>query len=387
MSLKGIGGRGGNFYEGRDGTAADDEEINPLMVEMRQAKGRLEGSSSSSSTTPSSSSSSRSSSSGSVATSYAATTVTSLGDPASTAIMSCFAYTFCSITMVLANKALASQYKADIDFLVIAFQSVCAVALVVGCDAVGVIQPGSTKFDRAVAVQWLPVNIFFVSMLSTGFLSLKHLNVPMVTVFKNLTNVGIMWGEWYFYGAHVSLGAILSCAIMILGALLAAANDITFSGIGYIWMVSNCCCTAGYVLYMKHATKTVRLPKFGMVFYNNLLSLPILLVGAAVRGEFRIFIGTEDLHTMSYLSLSIYAGLVGFFLNLATLWCVSNNSATTYAVVGALNKIPLAVLGWLMFKTPITHKALVFLSMSMCGGFLYTYTKLKEVDLRPTLPR
>lgn len=384
MSLKGIGGGGANFYKGRSEGSIDDEANDPLMVEMRHGKGQ-HGDSSSSSTTPSSSSSS--SSSGSLATSYAAATVTSLGDPASAAIVSCFAYTFCSITMVLANKALASQYRADIDFLVIAFQSICAVALVFGCDALGVIQPGSTKFDRSVAIQWLPVNVFFVSMLSTGFLSLKHLNVPMVTIFKNLTNVGIMWGEWYFYGAHVSLGAILSCAIMILGAFLAAANDITFSGIGYFWMVSNCCCTAGYVLYMKHATKTVRLPKFGMVFYNNLLSLPILLVGAAVRGEFSTFLGTDELHTTSYLSLSLYAGLVGFFLNLATLWCVSNNSATTYAVVGALNKIPLAVLGWFLFKTPITNKALVFLSMSMCGGFLYTYTKLREVERPPNLPR
>lgn len=45
-----------------------------------------------------------------------------LADPAYASVVSCFAYTFCSITMVLANKALASGYHADIDFLVIAFQ-------------------------------------------------------------------------------------------------------------------------------------------------------------------------------------------------------------------------------------------------------------------------
>jgi hypothetical protein len=153
-----------------------------------------------------------------------------LSDPKSAAVASCFAYTFCSITMVLANKALASGYQADIDFLVIAFQGLCAVVLVLGCDTAGVIELG-TRFDPQVAVQWLPVNVFFVAMLSTGFLSLRHLNVPMVTIFKNLTNVGIMWGEWSFYGQHVSGGAVLSCAIMILGAVLAAANDITFSAV------------------------------------------------------------------------------------------------------------------------------------------------------------
>lgn len=37
---------------------------------------------------------------------------------------------------------------------------------------------------------------------------------------------------------------------------------------------------------------------------------------------------------------------------------------------------------WLLFKTPITGKGLVFLSLSMCGGFLYTFTKIKEARQR-----
>ncbi|CAN0534205.1 unnamed protein product [Laminaria digitata] len=41
-------------------------------------------------------------------------------------------------------------------------------------------------------------------------------------------------------------------------------------------MVANCCATAGYVLYMKYATKTIKLPRFGMFFYNNLLTSCLL---------------------------------------------------------------------------------------------------------------
>ena len=110
-------------------------------------------------------------------------------------------------------------------------------------------------------------------------------------------------------------------------------------------MIANCLCTAGYVLCMKHATKTIRITKFGMVFYNNLLSMPILLAGAILKGEFTVLQESDELHTVPYLTLNVYAGLIGFLLNLATLWCVSNNTATTYAVVGALNKVPLAVIG------------------------------------------
>ena len=165
---------------------------------------------------------------------------------------------------------------------------------------------------------------------------------------------------------------------MVVGAVLAASNDITFSFLGYFWMLMNCCCTAGYVLYMKHATKTIQLSKNNMVYYNNLLSVPILFVGALFKGEISTFFENTDLLTISYLNLTLYAGFLGVFLNLATLWCVSNTSATTYAVVGALNKIPLSILGYFLFKTPMTAESAVFISLSMCGGFLYTYGKMQE---------
>ena len=298
-------------------------------------------------------------------------------------IVSCLCYCFCSLTMVLANKALASSYKADIGFLTILFQAVLAVVFLeifhcYGISKLDLDPVTGSKFDMKLAKKWFPVNCFFVSMLFTGYMSLKYLNVPMVTIFKNLTNVVILFGEWIFQGTKVTGIVLASCLIMVVGAALAASNDITFSFLGYFWMIMNCCCTAGYVLYMKHATKTIQISKNNMVYYNNLLSVPILFVGAFFKGEISTFLENTELLTLSYFNLTLYAGFLGVFLNLATLWCVSNTSATTYAVVGALNKIPLSILGFFLFKTPMTAESAVFISLSMCGGFLYTYGKMQE---------
>lgn len=49
---------------------------------------------------------------------------------------------------------------------------------------------------------------------------------------------------------------------------------VRFRAWGYFWMSANCFATAAYVLTMKFATRTMKLPKFGMVFYNNLLGVP-----------------------------------------------------------------------------------------------------------------
>merc|ERR1719203_1942466 len=73
----------------------------------------------------------------------------------------------------------------------------------------------------------------------------------------------------------------------------------------------------------------------------------------------------------------LLASLV-FFLNFASLNCVSVTGPTTYAIVGSLNKIPTTILGWLLFDSVITGETWFFIAVSMCGGFIYSYAKIKE---------
>ena len=67
-----------------------------------------------------------------------------------------------------------------------------------------------------------------------------------------------------------------------------------------------------------------------------------------------------------------------FFINFASLWCVGATSATTYAIVGSLNKIPLTVFGAVIFGSVITQEGAIFIGMGLLGGFLYAYAKILE---------
>lgn len=44
-----------------------------------------------------------------------------------------------------------------------------------------------SSLEVSVAAVWLPVNVAFVSMLLTSFMAFKFLNVPVITVFKNVS--------------------------------------------------------------------------------------------------------------------------------------------------------------------------------------------------------
>eukprot|EP00622_Pseudochattonella_farcimen_P000132 FR734564.1.p1 GENE.FR734564.1~~FR734564.1.p1 ORF type:complete len:151 (+),score=21.11 FR734564.1:49-453(+) len=134
---------------------------------------------------------------------------------------------------------------------------------------------------------------------------------------------------------------------------------------------------------MKSATKNIEISKFGMVFYNNLLSIPLLVPFAFSFGEVGTILSTMEVVTdIKFIITNLIAGSMGFFLNLASLWCVSSTSATTYALVGSVNKIPVSLLGAFLFQTVITSQGATYIMISMCGGFIYSYVKLQEARKR-----
>jgi len=294
------------------------------------------------------------------------------------AVSSCALYAFCSVSMVLVNKSLASSYNkyidGDLNFLLVVFQAIIAVIAVQFCKMMNWVEYPS--FNMTTALKWAPVNLFFCAMLFTGMTSLQHNSVPMVTVFKNITNIVVAIGDYYWFGSKVEFLVVVAFGIMLGGALLAAKNDIQISVVGIVWMVVNCITTAGYILYMKFATKNVKLSKFGMVFYNNVLCTLFLLPVTLMNGEMNTFLKTEAIHTMDYMTKNSFAGFIGFFLNFASLNCVGNTGPTTYAIVGSMTKIPIAILGWFLFDNVITPQTWFFIAVSMCGGFFYSYAKL-----------
>lgn len=300
------------------------------------------------------------------------------------AIASCLFYSFCSISMVLGNKLLMSRFGAckQAPFGVLAFQSAVVTALLLSARALKVVD--FPAFDTATALRWLPVNVGFVLMLQTGLMSIGLVAVPMVTVFKNLTNIFTVTGDRIFFGQRVSRGIVLSLALMLSGALLAAAHDLSFDAVGYAYMLANCLCTSSYVLLMRWRTtdKSLNLGKVGMVYYNNLLAIFTSLPFAFATGEGAVAAEHwgDTFSTASFLMVCVISSMIGAVLNFSAYWCVSSTSATTYATIGAMNKIPLIGLGAVLFGDALTGKQLIFVCTSMMGGFVYSYVKFKEAE-------
>ncbi|CAJ0842335.1 16825_t:CDS:2, partial [Entrophospora sp. SA101] len=164
---------------------------------------------------------------------------------------------------------------------------------------------------------------------------LQFLAIPIYTIFKNLTIIFIAYGEVLWFGGSVTRLMMTSFLLMVFSSIIAASSDSvntvklnTFSSIdfGYIWMALNCISSAAFILFMRKRIKSTNFKDYDTVYYNNTLSIPLLVFMSLI---------IED---WSYTNLE---------KNLVT-------SSTTYSMVGALNKLPMAASGMIFFGDPTT---------------------------------
>ncbi|KAF4377148.1 hypothetical protein F8388_017552 [Cannabis sativa] len=196
------------------------------------------------------------------------------------ALLSGLAYCISSCSMILVNKFMLSGYDFNAGISLMLYQNLISVIIVSVLSFLGVIstEPLTWKLIKV----WLPVNVIFVGMLVTSMFSLKYINVAMVTVLKNVTNVITAVGEMYLFSKHHESRVWTALFLMIISAISGGVTDLTFHAVGYAWQIANCFLTASYSLTLrrvmdtaKQYTKSGNLNEFSMVMLNNTLSLPL----------------------------------------------------------------------------------------------------------------
>ncbi|KAJ2700796.1 GDP-mannose transporter into the lumen of the Golgi, partial [Coemansia spiralis] len=96
------------------------------------------------------------------------------------------AYCASSITMTLVNKLVLSSFQFHMVFFMLTVQAFGSVALMVLANRLG-LAVKYRSMNKRDAKTWFPVACSQALMLYTGGKALEYMNVPLFTVFKNLT--------------------------------------------------------------------------------------------------------------------------------------------------------------------------------------------------------
>ncbi|SCV68003.1 BQ2448_124 [Microbotryum intermedium] len=313
-----------------------------------------------------------------------------------------FSYCVASILMTVVNKYVVSGSHFNMNFLLLAIQSIVCVGCVAACKHFGVIS--YRDWDSNDARKWFPISFLLVCVIYTGSKSLQFLTIPIYTIFKNLTIVIIAYGEVLWFGGHVTWLTLVSFGLMVVSSLVAASSDISsflsgtpivtkaggVSSAGYLWMFANCFVSAGFVLAMRKRIKITNFSDWDTLRYNNLLSIPVLAFFSLLVEDWsyeslvaNLFVpfrptvshlkalpshlyGTRLSHSpeenrFSLLSLMAFSGAAAVGISFCTAWVIRTTSSTTFSMVGALNKLPVAASGILFFGATVSNVMGIFL--------------------------
>lgn len=295
------------------------------------------------------------------------------------------------------------------NFLLLAIQSVVCTLCVLAAKKTGIIR--FRAFDTKDAKAWFPVSALLVSVIYTGSKSLQFLSIPVYTIFKNLTIILIAYGEVIWFDGRVTGLTFVAFIFMVISSVIAAWADISNAleiasvatnaaaslksitgavqelNIGYFWMLINCLTSAGYVLAMRKRIKVTGFSDWDSMFYNNLLCIPILAVCSFTVEDWSSASLAVNFpgETRSFLLMAIaFSGAAAVGISYTTAWCIRVTSSTTYSMVGALNKLPVAASGMMFFGDPVTPGSVSAVSVGFFAGLIYSVAKnnQKKMDSR-----
>lgn len=117
------------------------------------------------------------------------------------------------------------------------------------------------------------------------------------------------------------------------------------------------------------------------MFYNNLLTIPILMSCSLVLEDWSSTNVSKNFPPASRNSIifaMMISGLSSVFISYTSAWCVRVTSSTTYSMVGALNKLPIAISGLIFFDAPVTFGSVSAIFIGFVSGIVYAVAKMKQ---------
>ncbi|XP_042480119.1 GDP-mannose transporter GONST2-like isoform X2 [Macadamia integrifolia] len=274
-------------------------------------------------------------------------------------LLSGIAYCLCSCSMILLNKVVLSSYGFSAGISLMFYQNFVSVVVVVALSIFGAVS--TEKLTWKLVRVWIPVNIIFVGMLVTGMYSLKYINVAMVTILKNVTNILTAAGELYIFQKRQNQKVWTAMFLMIISAVSGGITDISFDAVGYAWQIMNCIFTASYSLTLRHVMDTAKqstrsgsLNEVTMVLLNNALSLPFAIFLILILNEWEYVYKVDVIRIPMFWFVATASGLLGLAISFTSLWFLNQTGPTTYSLVGSLNKIPISLAGIVLFNVPVS---------------------------------
>lgn len=313
--------------------------------------------------------------------------------PQSEVIVSVVSYSICSGSLVLVNKLILSFLPFP--SIVMIVQILASLFLIYGANLCGVIEVDPIKWDHL--KPYLLYTVAFSLGVYTNMMCLNSANVETVIVFRALSPICVSILDFLFLGrAFPSKRSMTALSLISLGAMGYAASDESFNTMGlaaYFWPIFYLIVITFEMVYGKKIVKDIKFATMsGPVQYTNLLGWVPMLAFAQFGGEFdRLgemmnFYGVNSfggllmqLPPMS-IALLIFGCITGTAIGYTGWWCRDKVSATSYTLIGVLNKCATVLVNLMIWDQHASPVGIASLFVCLVGGTFYQQAPYRKCD-------
>ena len=218
--------------------------------------------------------------------------------------------------------------------------------------------------------------VAFVAAIYANMQALAHSNVETVIVFRACSPVAVSIVEYLFMDrAWPSLRSSISLATVAFGAFAYCTSDsqLALNGLGaYTWVMIYFVLITFEMTYGKKLTSAVKMESvWGPVLYCNLLAaLPMFLLGY-INGDY------EDIQTKlseipaNGVMILLFSCVAGTMIGYTGWLCRGMVSATTYTLVGVVNKFLTVLLNVFLWDKHSSPMGLAAVCLCLLAGTFY----------------
>ncbi|KAF3670047.1 putative potassium channel SKOR-like [Capsicum annuum] len=324
-------------------------------------------------------------------------------------------YMACAVLLVIFNKAALSSYKFPCANVITLFQMLSSSLILYALRRWRIISftvqdshPVVTRTTDLVPLKAIlrctPVALSYLLYMLVSMESIRGISVPMYTTLRRTTVFFTMVAEYFLAGKKYSSYVVtwrflrvglyylifeslrhttkcpFSVGIIILGAFLAGARDLSYDFYSYTIVFISNITTALYLACISRIGESSGLNSFGLMWCNGIICTPILLIWTAYRGDLEATRNFPYLYTHGFQAVIFLSCALAFLLNYSVFLNTTINSALTQTVCGNLKDLFTVGFGWLVFRgLPFDLLNIVGQCLSFLGSCLYAYCKLKGI--------
>jgi GDP-mannose transporter len=302
-------------------------------------------------------------------------------------LLSILAYSFCSGTLVLLNKVILVYFPYP--SVTVSIQLVATLVFVYAAKHCCGLAVDELRWKYAVPYLWYIAA--FAAGIYCNMRSLQISNVETVIIFRALSPCLVaVWDALFLGRTWPTPRSWSGLGLIVVGAYGYALTDTRFQQQGwhaYAWPLLYLFVISFEMAYGKRILTSVDLKTLsGPVLYTNLLGLPAMLAFAYMGNEFtRIRQDVEEGHFIPTFAFLVFAlaCIVGTAIGYSAWWCRDRVSATSFTLIGVLNKCLTVLLNLLIWDNHAGPGGIACLLLCLVGGAVYQQAPMrKDVKMR-----